>query len=486
MLEPNRSLTFSASGALGQALLAIAVGALAVTTSAYAVVSPDPLLLTLLYLVIALSLASALTPQLFIAASILVFAISTAASAPVFQSGAAVYVSDVLVALIAFRGALPRDRVPPSRALTGLPTVLFAAWAFVMVIAALRGMNAGVELVSVVRGEVALVYWPLLYFGYTRILRERALRTSLLWRNLAYVALGLATWMFVARVLDLPFDDPGLGRVPTGDGQEVLRNFGFAGAFVVYPLLALAGISGMAHGGERRRQWIFLATIGTTATLLTLVRGGILALALGALVVLMLRPRVVGRSSRVGTVIQLGLAIVTVGVGLIAVNPELGHAVVQRAIPLTDQAEEAEANAEYRQEAVEAGLEAARSHPLGLGVLDVARLDAEQIDKNYLAHSGVATLLLFGGWPALLTALALILALLWRSSQLPAPTPWLHPMFVGALTLLTVYSVGAAGLAGDTWVIPLGALAVALRFALASQGTAGPLTYSERASRRLG
>lgn len=486
MLEPNRWLTVSAPGALGHALLATAFGALAVLTSAYAVVSPDPMLLTLVYLVIALALASALPPQLFIAMSILVFAISTSFSAPLLQSSAAVYVGDAMVALIAFRGALPRDRVPASRALTGLPSVLFAAWAFVMVIAALRGMSAGVELVSVVRGEVALVYWPLLYFGYTRILRERALRASVLWRNLAYVALGLAAWMFVARVLNLPFDNPGLGRVPTGDGEEVRRDFGFAGAFVVYPVLALAGITGMAHGGERRRLWTILAIVGTTATLITLVRGGILALALGALVVLMLRPRVVGRSSRVGTVIQLGLGILTLGVGLIAVNPELGHAVVQRAIPLTDQAEEAEANAEYRQKAVEAGLETARSHPLGLGVLDVGRLDAEQIDDGYLAHSGVATLLLFGGWPALFTALLLILALLWRSSQLPAPTPWLHPMFVGALILLAVYSVGAAGLAGDTWVIPLGALAVALRFTFASPETVGARSRPPQAPRRLG
>jgi hypothetical protein len=71
---------------------------------------------------------------------------------------------------------------------------------------------------------------------------------------------------------------------------------------------------------------------------------------------------------------------------------------------------------------------------------------------------------MFGGWPAFVTALLTILALLRRSSRLPASTPWLHPAFVGVLILLSVYSVSAAGLAGDPWVIPLGALAVALRF----------------------
>ena len=32
--------------------------------------------------------------------------------------------------------------------------------------------------------------------------------------------------------------------------------------------------------------------------------------------------------------------------------------------------------------------------------------------------------------------------------------------------MLSVYSISAAGLAGDPWVIPLGVLAVALRFTL--------------------
>jgi len=467
MLHPNRALTASASRPFGQALLSIAVGALAVLLSAYAVASPDAQLLTYLYLLIALSLALVLTPQLFVAASMLVFAVSTSFSAPVLQSlPVAVYVSDLIVLLVAVRGALPRDRVASNRPLAGWPTLLFVAWVILMTIAAVRGMNAGVDLASVIRGEMSLVYWPLLYFGFTRVLRERTLKSSLLWRNLAYVALGLAGWMFLARALNHPFDDPGLGRVPTGDGQTVYRNFGFAAAFVVYPVLALAGIAGMAHGGDRRRRWALLAIVGTIATLMTLVRGSIFALAFGTLVILLLRPRNVGNSARARTSLQLGLAIVTVVVGLIAVNPELGNAVVQRALPFTGQAPEAKANAEYRQEAVDTGLEVARSHPLGLGVLDVARLDAERIDRGYLAHSGVATLLLFGGWPALVTALLLILALLWRSARFPAPTPWLHPLFVGLLTMLTIYSVGAAGLAGDAWVIPIGALAVALRFTL--------------------
>ena len=32
--------------------------------------------------------------------------------------------------------------------------------------------------------------------------------------------------------------------------------------------------------------------------------------------------------------------------------------------------------------------------------------------------------------------------------------------------MLSVYTLGAEGLAGDSWVVPLGALVVALRFGL--------------------
>ncbi len=464
MFDPNRSLTAYAPRPLGQLLLPITAGALAVPLCAYAVVS-DGRLLKLLYLLIALSLAVVLTPQVFIAASLLVFATSTASSSPVLASlPVAVYVSDLVVILIAVRGALPRDRVPPNRALAGPPSLFFALWAIVMAIAAARGMFAGVDLASAVRGDMALLYWPLLYFGFTRVLRERGLNVSALWRNLAYVALGLAAWMFLARALNHPFEDPGLGTVPTGEGEAVYRNFGFAAAFVVYPALALVGIAGMAHGRSHRRWWV-LALVGTVATLMTLVRGEIFALVLGALLILWLRPRNV-TGARARTAIQLGLASVTAVVGLIAVSPDLGNAIVQRAIPFTHQAEQAEATAEYRQKAVDTGFRVARSHPIGLGVLDPARLDAHQIDSGYLAHSGVATLLLVGGWPALISALLVILALLWRSARFPAATPWLHPAFVGVLTMFSIYSVGAAGLAGDAWVIPLGALAVALRFTL--------------------
>jgi hypothetical protein len=469
------------SQSLAHRLFIAPLAAFAALISAYAAATPDGYLYKLLYLVVPLSIALALPPHLFIVSSVLVFAVSTATSSPVLTSlPGPIYVSDLMVLLIAARGALPRDRVPSKQSLAGLPSLFFALWAVVMIIAATRAMNAGASFSSAIRGDLALVYWPLLYFGFTRVLRERRLDVSSLWRGVAFVAVGLAAWMFLARALNQPFHDTGLAEVPTGDNTFVRRNFGFAGAFIVYPALALIGIAGMAHDGTRKWRWIVLAFLGTVATLTTLVRGEILGLLLGALVIFWLRPRGLGTTARVRTAIQLAFAGAAATVALFAVSPTLGAAIVQRTLPFTQQAEGAELNAEYRKKAVETGLRVARAHPTGLGVLDVDRLDAERIDRGYLAHSGIATLLLFGGWPALVTGLLAILATFRRSFLLPTSTPWIHPAFVGVLTMLSVYSIGAAGLAGDPWVIPLGALAVALRFTLAPPLEAAPASDLER------
>jgi len=456
-------------------LLIAALAAFAALASVYVAVTPSASPHKLVYLLIALSLTLTLAPHLFIVTSVLVFAVSTASASSVVSTlPVPLYVADLMVLLIAARGVFPRDRIPPKHPLSGLPSLLFGMWVVVMMIAAVRAMNTGVPLSSAIRGDVAVIYWPLLYFGFSRVLRERGLDVSLLWRALALVALALAGWMFVARAFNQPFEDTGLAEVPIGEDTFVRRNYGFAAAFIVYPALALVGMAGMAYGAGHRWRWVLLAFVGTIATLTTLVRGEILGLALGGLILLWLRPRRPATTARARSSIQLAFALAAAALGLFILSPPLGNAVVQRALPFTQQAEGAERNAEYRQKAVEAGFEVARVHPMGLGVLDGARLDAWRIDRGYLAHSGVATVLLFGGWPAFVSALLAILATLHRSFVLPKLTPWIHPAFVGVITMLCVYSIGAAGLAGDPWVIPLGALAVALRFTLMPSQQEGP------------
>jgi hypothetical protein len=435
---------------------------------AYGIVFPGASLVrAMLLAAIAAPAVAALTPQAVIAGFLLVTGVSTGLPSPLISGGGAeVYFTDVLVLVVLLRAALPLERRPPNRALWGPPLAWFSLWALVMTVAAVRGASAGVSAASVVRGDTALVYYPLLYFGLTRVLRERALVTALLWRDLAVVALGFICWMLTARALHHPFHDPGLGGVPTGEDETVLRNFGFASAFTIYPVVALVGVAGMAHGGSDRPRWTLLAAIGIAATVTTLVRGEIFGLALAIVVILWLRPRSRAPRASFEAAIHLAFATLTMALVLMTFNPGFGNAIIQRSLPFTRQAEGAKANADYRLRANETGIRTARAHPAGIGVSDLPRFEAHNIDSGYLAHSGVATLLIIGGWPALLLAILSILALLRRSFQVPAATPWLHPAFVGSLTVLAVYSISAGGVAGDAWVICLAALIVAVRFGL--------------------
>jgi O-Antigen ligase len=421
----------------------------------------------LVYGAICLGIALALPPHVFLPAALVVVGVSTAFASAVISIGpATLYVSDLAVLAIFLRGALPRERHPGPRALAGLPQALFLVWILIMAVAGLRAFFGGIPTSSVLRGDVALFYWPLLYVGFTRVLAEVDLNVSLLWRNLALVAVGFVVYMFGARALNHPFNAPGLALVPTGPGESVPRNFGFASAFSIYPVLAIAGVAGMASKRTARTRWIFLAAIGTIATLTTLVRGEIFALALGILVVLWVTPRAVKETSRTRTALQLGMAIAVSLCVVLVVNPSLGRAVVQRALPFTHQAQAATENTDYRLQAMQTGIRVARAHPTGLGVQDEPSLIKRGIDPGYLPHSGLATLAIFGGWLALGASVLAILSLIRRSFQTVAASDWLHPAFVGAIVMLSGYSLGAAGLAGDTWVIPLGALVVALRFAL--------------------
>jgi hypothetical protein len=86
------------------------------------------------------------------------------------------------------------------------------------------------------------------------------------------------------------------------------------------------------------------------------------------------------------------------------------------------------------------------------------------VDPGYLAHSGITTMLVYAGWIGLAAAVLALLSLLRASFRAPRPVPWLHPLFVGALLMLVVYSFAASGLVGQEWVIGMAAMIAALRF----------------------
>ena len=112
----RRSAAFSSSVTtqpLVQRLLIASLAALAALVSAYAAISPSGHLVTLLYLLIALTLALGAPPHSFIAVSVLVFAVSTSTDTPVLGVlSIPVYLSNFMVLLIAARAAFRMTASP--------------------------------------------------------------------------------------------------------------------------------------------------------------------------------------------------------------------------------------------------------------------------------------------------------------------------------------------------------------------------------------
>jgi hypothetical protein len=454
----------------GPALEAI-VGVIVALVVAAAVISGGPVL-RLVYLLVAVVVTWMLSAEAFLACALVLLSISSVLNTYSIAFGPATfYATDVLVILALVRSARPAERLPARRSLGGVLGVCLAVWCIVMLIAGIRAANAGESLVTIIRYETALVYFPLLYLAFSRILRESNVRLTMLWRLLASAAVGLVAWMFIMRILNMPFEGNSgfseLGRVTTSEGSTVRRDFGAASAFIVYPTLALAGVAAMVYSPRRRTTAAALAFAGVVATFATLIRGEIFGLALGLCAILLVSSPSSQRTSRLRTGVSLAVGCIVMLVAVAYINPNVRDAVVERSLPgIFKESKIASQNAEYRMKALRLGLTEAGHHPAGIGFRNDAVLEERQIDPEYLGHSGPAWLLVFTGWPGLVASALALVALMARSFRAPAAAPWLHAFFVGFVLLMIVYSLGADGFVGQAWVIALFALVFALRFAL--------------------
>jgi hypothetical protein len=131
------------------------------------------------------------------------------------------------------------------------------------------------------------------------------------------------------------------------------------------------------------------------------------------------------------------------------------------------QSTEAQANEKFRTRALQTGIDTAKEHPFGIGLVGEGRLnDKYQIDPDLISHSAPATLLVFGGFLALIGFAGAIAALCIESLRLPGAAPWFHSVFIGVAAVLVLYSFSANGIVGQPWVMAIGALALAVRFRL--------------------
>jgi hypothetical protein len=422
--------------------------------------------------------ALAVPPHVFVSLALLAFgADSLSAANPLELGSVLVFSLDVFLAIVLLRAILPRERTRPPAPLDVVTRLLFGIWAVVMVIAGLRGVFGGYDVTAIIRLETPLIYGVGFYFGLGRIIRERAFDLDKAVRNLLLVALGFVAYMAFARLTNSPFETAEtvghLGDVVTTGGEQ-RRDYGFASAFILYPVLALAGAAYLLFSPRRTALAAVVACIGILTTFITLIRAEIFGLFIALPVIALLRSEItVKRASRTPAIVAASFALLIGGLGLWVVSPSTARAVVERSLPgLVRQSRPAEATADYRRVALDAGFEAARREPAGVGLVpEEALMAASGVDPGYVAHSGVTTMLVYAGWIGLAAAVLALLGLVRASFKVARPVPWLHPFFVGTLVMMVPYSFGAYGLVGQGWVMGLAALIAALRFHAAAAST---------------
>jgi hypothetical protein len=258
----------------------------------------------------------------------------------------------------------------------------------------------------------------------------------------------------------------GIGVVPTTTG-ELRRDYGFLAAFQVYPLLALGGMAYLLFSRRPKFNATLVAAVGVASTLLSLIRGMIFGVVAGVawLILLLLRSRWgVQLGSRL---LPLGALFTLAGVLFFILSPTAARGVVERVLPgLAAQSEVATHSAQVRQKALENAVRIAWNKPFGVGFQKLDDLENVGFDPGRVPENQWAALLLFTGWPGVFLLLWGGVALIRRSSRLPAPAPWLHPFVVATALLVVVQGFGWDILFSEIWSLGMLALVLALRLDL--------------------
>jgi hypothetical protein len=432
--------------------------------------------LVLLAALVAAALALWLPPHAFLAASLgLLATYQLSADHPAKVGGVAVYTTDLLLLLVVFRALSARPRREVQwKIFNGAARVAVVAWMLVLVLAALRGYLAGTPIKSVVRLDEQLFYYPILAWGFIRVLRERDMAPTRVIGALVGVGLAFVAYTGLERLTDHRFENPNsasghLGAVVTAQGVTLHRDYGFYSAYDLYGLAAVAAIAYLLFARRARGAVVTIAVVFVSASVLTLVRGIVFGLVAGGalLALLALRSGVRDQPQVPRLVVFAGFLVL--GVALLAsFSPGTAQGVMGRFLPgITSQSQKAVQTAQYRQQALVFGYHQANAQPIGSGfVLNTNALLANEED-GYLAHSAWATILVYTGWPGLLTFFASVFLLIRRSFQLPDAPGWLKPFFVAALALLLVEGFGSDSFVGQPWVLGEAALVIGLRFGLA-------------------
>lgn len=445
-------------------------------------------LLGLLGVMIALGLVFWLPPHLFLGASL---AICASFSAPAFEQhpynvgSIQLYPLDVLLVLVLLRAALPRRRrVGDERVLSVAVTVPILLWALVMLVAGLRGFLAGNDYGAIARLETPLVYFPLFCWGFMRILREPSVSVPRVVRTLAITGLAFVAYAAYARITHQRFGAPsgsGIGEVQTTEGV-LRRDYGFFSAFQVYALLALGGLSYLIFSRRATLSAILVTCVGLAATVLTLVRGLIFGVVAGAIWIVLLSMRTRLFVKMVSRLLSL-VAVCALAATLFAIfGSGAARGVTERVLPgVVAQSQGANENTQFREQVLDAGKRIAWNKPFGLGFVTPEALQTAGYPPLYVPHSQWASLLVYTGWPGILIVGWAGIALVRRSSRVPAAARWLHPLLAATALLVLVQGFAWDVFFSQPWSVGMTALIVSLRFGLGTGGNVpSPARHLER------
>lgn len=429
------------------------------------------------------AVALLVSPNVFLVGSFLLFATLQLFADTSFAFGPATfYVSDLFLGVVMVRAVAPHPRAPAERKLGALTLGAFAIWAALMLFAIGRGLQNGAPLDVVIRYSMALFYWPILYFGFSRILRERGANGLRVLHGLVVISLALIAYMFLMRALHRPFEPKvweggSLGRVMSSGGEIYHRDYGFYSAYTVYPMLALIALGKLLYERTRQQMWFFIALIAIVATLSTLMRSKNYGLLAGIAVLVLLsrapslRMRVHGQtlSRRLSIVLTIAAVAVIAATIVAIVTPGFANVASERSIPyFVQQSESARDNAKFRSDAFDASIRIANENVNGIGVVSPEQMPSYGLLSGYFVDSGFPRLLVFLGWPGLVAFVLILLGLILDSSRLPSSEPWLHPVLIGFVVVLVMDSMGSESIFGHPYVIGTAVLILSLRFAAAS------------------
>jgi hypothetical protein len=430
-----------------------------------------------------LALTVWLPPHAFVAGSLaLLVTFQLSAEHPVVFGGirpfvagnVVLYTSDLLIVLVVVRALAPRPRRTVDWSILDVPTAAAVAlWAVVIVAAAARGYRIGMAPESLARLGEQVVYYPVLAWGFVRVLRERGVSATRVAKALAATALALVAYMAFERLTHHRFENPDavtghLGSVVTAQGTTLHRDYGFYSAYDLYGLAALAATSYLLFARRPAGPVVAAAGVFIAASALTLVRGIVFGLLVGVALLALLafrtrRPGVKGRRLLpLATVLAVGVLLFW------SASPSSARGVAERFLPgVAAQSQASVQTAEFRQQALSFGFHQANARPFGNGLVSNPATPEGLVEAGFIAHSAWATMLVYTGWFGLAAFLASAVLLVRRSSALPDRPGWLKPFFLAALALLFVAAFGSDGIVGQPWVLGEAALVIGLRFGLA-------------------